>query len=126
MIAIMLHVRFRTPFNIPGHHGIEFMAILMLARMRSSLRFATSISSLGIGLLLLFPIFGFSDPMAGFNYMLPGILLDILYITFPGERKNFIFIGIIAGIAYVSIPFSRVMIHLSTAGTSRRRVWCTS
>jgi len=114
MIAILLHVRFRTPFSIPGHHGLEFMAILMLARVRSNLRFASSISSLGIGLLLIFPVFGFSDPMAGFNYMLPGILLDVLYRAFPGERKHFIFIGIIAGLAYFTIPFSRLMIHLST------------
>ena len=52
--------------------------------------------------------------MAGFNYMLPGLLLDVLYIAFPGERKEFIFIGIIAGLAYVSIPISRLIIHWST------------
>ena len=114
MIAMMLHVRFRIPFNLPGHHGIEFMAILLFARLRSNMRFATSLSSLGIGLLLLFPVFGFKDPMAGFNYMLPGIILDVLYTSFPGERKHFIFIGIIAGLSYITIPFSRLLIHLST------------
>lgn len=114
MIAILLHARLRTPLNIPGHHGIEFMAILMLARMRSRLKFAASISSVGIGLLLLFPVFGFKDPMMGFNYMLPGIILDLGYNAFTCERKSFIYMGIISGLAYVSIPLSRLLIHLST------------
>jgi len=55
------------------------MALLMLGRLSSNLRFASTLSSFGIGLLLLFPVFGFNDPMMGFNMMLPGFLLDFSY-----------------------------------------------
>ena len=113
-VAILLHARLRTPLNIPGHHGIEFMGLLLLGRMTSNLRFASTISSLGIGLLLMFPVFGFSDPMMGFNYMLPGLFLDVFYQLGGQQRKNIWFLAIVAGLSYITIPFSRLLISSST------------
>lgn len=109
-VAILLHARFRSPINIPGHHGIEFMALLLLGRVSSNLRFASSISSLGIGLFLLFPVFGFSDPMMGFNYMLPGMFLDISYQLGGKMNTKIWFLAIIAGFSYMMIPISRLLI----------------
>lgn len=114
VIAILLHVRFRSPLSIPGHHGLEFMGLMLMGRLSSNLRFASTVSSLGIGLLLLFPVFGFTDPLAGFNYMLPGLMLDIFYQAGGNLRKKAIFLAVIAGIAYMAIPLSRLMISLST------------
>jgi len=113
-VAILLHARLRTPINIPGHHGIEFMALLMFGRMSSSLRFASTISSLGIGLLLLFPVFGFTDPMMGFNYMLPGLFLDLYYQMGGPLNKKTWFLAIIAGLSYLTVPFSRYITFSST------------
>jgi hypothetical protein len=113
-VAVTLHARMRTPLNIPGHHGLEFMAIFILARMGSNLKFAASISSLGIGMLLLFPILGFKDPFIGFNYMLPGFLLDALYISSPRLKRNLIFLSIISGLAYFMIPLSRLVLMATT------------
>jgi hypothetical protein len=90
------------------------MALLMFGRMSSSLRFASTISSIGIGLLLLFPAFGFSDPMMGFNYMLPGLFLDIYYQMGGSLNKKTWFLAIIAGLSYLTIPFSRYIIFSST------------
>lgn len=114
IIAILLHARFRSPLNIPGHHGLEFMGLMLMGRMSSNLRFASTISSLGIGLLLLFPVFGFKDPMMGFNYVLPGLMLDVLYQMGGNLRKKAVFLAVIAGLAYITVPFSRLMISLST------------
>jgi len=113
-VAILLHARLRTPLNLPGHHGIEFMGLLLLGRMSSRLRFASTISSLGIGLLLLFPVFGFNDPMMGFNYMLPGFFLDTYYQLGGKLNKNLWYLGIIAGLSYITIPFSRLIISAFT------------
>jgi hypothetical protein len=113
-VAILLHARLRTPLNIPGHHGIEFMALLLLGRMTSNLRFASTISSIGIGLLLLFPAFGFHDPMMGFNYMLPGFFLDTYYQLGGKYKKNVWFLGVAAGLSFITIPFSRLIISAST------------
>lgn len=114
IVAILLHARFRSPINIPGHHGLEFMAILMAGRLISKNKVGTTISSLGIGFMLLFPWFGFKDPFMGINYMFPGILLDVLYNASKNHQKKWFIIAMISGLAYFSIPLSRVFIHLFT------------
>jgi len=112
MLAIVLHARLRIPLGIPGKHGLEFMAILISGRMLSRHAVATSYSSLGIGLLLLFPVFGFSDPMMGFHYMIPGILLDVFFGIYTSLQKKMWFIALVSGVAYMTIPLSRLIINL--------------
>nr|NQU90976.1 hypothetical protein [Bacteroidota bacterium] len=113
-VAILLHARFRSPINIPGHHGIEFMALLLLGRMSSHLKMASSISSLGIGMLLLTPAFGFHNPFMGFNYMLPGLFLDLYFNLGEKLRRNILFLSVISGLAYLAVPLSRLIITAST------------
>ncbi len=112
MLAIFLHARLRIPLNIPGHHGFEFMLILISVRWLSKLRFAASMSSVGIGLLLLFPVLGFRDPFMGFHYMLPGLALDILFFVIAGGRKFAFLMGVLAGLSYMLIPLSRSLFML--------------
>ena len=114
IFAILLHARLRTPLNIPGHHGLEFMAILMAGRVASKIKWASSISSLGIGIVLLFPVFGFKDPFMGFNYMLPGLLIDIFYNLTRQLKGQMLILSLIAGFAYFTIPLSRLFIHALT------------
>ena len=114
IIAILLHFRLRTPLNMPGHHGLEFMALLMAGRVASRLPWASSISSLGIGLVLLFPVFGFKDPFMGINYMFPGILIDVLYGLTRQWRWQMLILALISGLAYAMIPLSRLIIHLAS------------
>ncbi len=112
--AIYLHVRLKSPLRLPGHHGIEFMSILILLRLSSNYRWATSISSLGMGIFLLFPIISVNDPMMGFNYMLPGIILDILFFVYNIDKKQFIKAAFYAGLAYISIPVSKLIFAFAT------------
>lgn len=112
ILAILLHARLRTPLNMPGHHGLEFMALLMAGRAASKIKWASSISSVGIGFILLFPVFGFNDPFMGINYMFPGLFIDILYNFTRQFKWQLLVMAIIAGIAYFTIPLSRLIIHL--------------
>ncbi len=114
IIAILLHLRLKTPLGLPGHHGLEFMAVLMAGRVASQIKYASSVSSLGIGFLLLFPLFGNNDPFMIFNYMLPGIIVDILYNVSYRLKWHWFVIAIISGLAYFMIPFSRLLIHILT------------
>lgn len=113
-LAIVLHVRLRTPLNIPGHHGMEFMAIILAARLSSNMKWASSISALGIGVFILFPVLGFKDPMMGFNYMLPCFFMDIAYNTIQNKKYRNLFLVIAAGLAYMFIPLSRIITTIST------------
>lgn len=114
VLAIVLHARLRTPLNIPGHHGMEFMAIILAARLSSNMKWASSISALGIGIFILFPVLGFKDPMMGFNYMLPCFFMDIAYNFTQDKKYRNLFLVIAAGLAYMLIPLSRIITTIST------------
>ncbi len=109
VLAIVLHARLRSPINIPGHHGMEFMAIILATRLASKLKWASSLSAFGIGIFILFPVLGFKDPMMGFNYMLPCIIMDLAYHLFQDSKHNKIFLSVAAGVAYMMIPISRII-----------------
>lgn len=115
VLAIVLHERLRSPINIPGHHGMEFMAIILAARLSSKIKWASSISAIGIGIFILFPVLGFKDPMMGFNYMLPCFFLDVAYQAIRNNKYSLVLFSIAAGLAYMLIPISRIIITLTTA-----------
>jgi len=114
VLAIVLHARLRMPINVPGHHGIEFMTVIIAARLASKIKWASSISALGIGIFILFPVLGFKDPMMGFNYILPLFLVDIAYNLNKSEKYRNLIIALAAGFGYMLIPASRVLLSLTT------------
>lgn len=114
-LAIVLHARLRIPMNIPGHHGIEFMAIILTARLSSNMKWASSISAIGIGVFIFFPVLGFTDPMMGFNYMLPCFFMDFAWQNARTKKYASFLLALAAGIAYMLIPLSRIVTTLTTA-----------
>lgn len=111
--AIILHVKLRIPLKLPGHHGLEFMALIMLGRIYSDKPIASTISSLGVACMMFFPIWGGKDPFAGAVYMIPGFALDYLYFTVKSKRLAFL-VAIIGGISYALIPVARIIISAVT------------
>lgn len=110
--AAFLHAKLRIPLNIPGHHGLEFMAIFTLVRLNSNLRYAATIATLGTGMFLLLPGMGATNPFNSFGYLLPGIFLDLFY-AYGKNRMHLLFIAAMtAGLAYMSIPLSRLLVTL--------------
>ena len=112
-LAITLHARLRIPMNIPGHHGVEFMAIILAARLSSNLKWASSISAIGIGIFILFPVLGFNDPMMGFNYMLPCFFMDFAWQNVKFKKHASLLLSVAAGLAYMLIPISRIITTLT-------------
>lgn len=113
-LAIVLHARLRIPMNVPGHHGIEFMTIIIAARLASRMKWASSISAIGIGVFILFPVLGFKDPMSGFNYMLPCFAIDFIYNLTRNSKYAKLMLAIGAGLGYMMVPISRILFSLST------------
>lgn len=111
-LAALLHFSLRIPLNLPGHHGLEFMAIFILIRLESNLRYAATMATLGVGLVLLIPGMGAGNPFHSVSYLLPGLAIDLIY-QFSRGRIHVLFVAaIIAGIGYAFIPISRLMIQL--------------
>ncbi len=108
-LAVVLHIKMKTPLHLPGHHGLEFMALLMLGRYASKKPIASTISSLGAGFMLFFPIWAGKDPFAGMIYMLPGFILDFLYYKLK-ENRNLLLVALVGGLSYAIIPIVRFII----------------
>lgn len=113
-LAAFLHFKLRIPLNIPGHHGLEFMAIFTFIRLSSNIRYAATVATTGVGILMLFPGIGAGSPLHSIGYLLPGIILDLLYQVSRGRIRVLIIAAILAGICYMSIPFSRLTIYLAS------------
>ena len=112
-LAILIRAKLRIPLNLPGHHGLEVMALLLIGRKSSALPVATSISTAVAALFVLFPFIGLSDPFLPVVYVLMGAVIDLIYKLIRVIRENIIFFGLLGGIAYMIIPLSRIFIHLT-------------
>lgn len=114
MAAVLLHAKLRIPLNLPGHHGLEFMALFTAARLMSNLPWAASLSSFGAASLLFLPVIGIKDPAAPLHFILPGLLLDGLFFLFRENAKKMLPVILFAGLAYMMIPLGRLITSLIT------------
>jgi hypothetical protein len=113
-LAAYMHFHVRLPLNMPGHHGLEFMAILALVRLSSRFRYAGMISMIGTGIVLLVPGLGGGTLLHGFAYLLPGIILDLVYGAGKERMRMLFVIAFFSGIAYMAIPLSRMILNALT------------
>jgi hypothetical protein len=110
LLAMVIRARLRVPIQMPGHHGLEVMAILMIGRKITQIPMATTIATLAGGLSSLLPFMGFSDPFMPVIYILLGVVTDLFYMLVPAFRKYFALFVLLGGIAYMIIPLSRILI----------------
>jgi len=108
-----LRAYLRIPLNIPGRHGIEVIGLLMAARMLSGQRFASSITMVASGSMMLLPFMGFKDPTIPFMYMMIGLSLDFLWAQFKLNTRNAYIVAFFGGLSYMMIPILRLGIHFS-------------
>jgi hypothetical protein len=114
MLAIFLHARLRIPLKLPGHHGIEFMALIIAGRSMSKMPVASSISALGVASLVFIPGLGFKDPFMALVFAIPCIAVDLYFNAFKNKNSKIIILAIIAGLSYMMIPLLRFIIELFT------------
>ena len=112
--AIVLRTYLRIPLGIPGRHGLEFMALLMIGRRVSKLPFASVIAMVGATTFMFVPFIGIKDPFLPVIYLLMGVVLDLLYFAFRNPANRLAILSLIGGLAYMIIPISRLGIYLFT------------
>lgn len=98
---MLLHTSVEWGLGIPGHHGLEWMALLMFGRVLSSERHAASVTALSAGGLSLLPVSGM-NPSAALSYVLAGLVVDALYrfLRRPGAGS----LGVVAALGHVTKP----------------------
>jgi hypothetical protein len=115
MSAVVLHARFRSPIGLPGHHGLEFMALTALFALRFKFKLRGIFFALGAGSALFIPFVGFTDPFAEIMFMLPSLVLCLLMDAFRyAERFKSVALIAFGGFAYMCIPLIRLLIHAGT------------
>ncbi len=110
--AVALHARLKTPLHIPGHHGLEFMALFMAGKFVSRYKYSMTISAMGASIFALMPFLSFGNPFMPLTFLLPGIIADFVFNR--NEKQNYFFIAIAGGLAYASIPISRELLMFFT------------
>lgn len=113
VVGVLLHAKFRVPLKLPGHHGLVYMALLIGGRMLSRKPYASSLSSVGAAVMLMFPL-GFKDPFMPLIYLLPGFIVDLGYRILGPKNRNIFLMALFCGIAYMTIPLSRIIITTFT------------
>jgi hypothetical protein len=88
---------------MPGHHGLEAMALLATARLATNYRWAATIAAasaattavaVGAGHGGLVPVF----------HLLPGIVIDLGVMLVPAWRSSLLWLPMFAGLGHATKP----------------------
>lgn len=107
VIAGLLHVHLRYPLSISGHHGLEWMALLLFGRLLSSQRGAALTIAGGaaasyLAQSALLPLAHEVKP--AFIFLLTGAAADILYRITRDRLPVLVRAGIIGGLSFITKP----------------------
>lgn len=100
-VTVLLHESVNWALQMPGHHGLEWMALLMFARTLSGERHAATVAAASAAALSALPFAGM-NPSASVSYLLAGLVVDTLYrlMRRPGAGR----LGVIAALGHVTKP----------------------
>lgn len=107
-LAVVLHRSLDYGLGLPGHHGIEWMALLIIGRLSSRFRGAGSIASVGAAFTSIIPGLRGGDPFVWIWYLLPGPILDLAFLYLPNLSSKAWLLVPLAGLAHVTKPLGRL------------------
>jgi len=114
VLAVVLHRAYDMSLGLPGHHGIEWMALLILGRASSRFRGAGSITSLGASFASTLPLLHSDNPYTWLFYLLPGPVMDLAYRYLPMYANKIWFLVLLGGLAHATKPIGQLTINLLT------------
>jgi hypothetical protein len=87
-LAMLGKALVRIPIHVPGHSGLVWVAIFIVARGMVDKRGAGLVLGFVSGVVAI--VFGFGDSglLEGLNYVAAGALLELVAITVPGRLDN--------------------------------------
>jgi hypothetical protein len=113
-IAVILHAKLRLPLQLPGKHGLIFMAIIAMSRYVSDQPFAASLTCLGSSMMLLAGGLGFHDPFLFLAYAVLGIVMDGLFLLSGSFKKNIFVLAIAGALSWAALPLIRLLLSFLT------------
>ena len=113
-LAVVLHRTFDMSLGLPGHHGMEWMALMILGRASSRFRGAGTLTSIGASLASTMPLLHSDNPYTWLFYMLPGPVMDLAFRYLPGLTNKVWFLVLLGGLAHATKPVGQLIINLIT------------
>ncbi|MFM1801921.1 MAG: hypothetical protein RJA81_1273 [Planctomycetota bacterium] len=108
LASVLIHVSTRRMMQIPGHQGIGWIGLLMLARRNSDFRWASLVSSIGAATVSAAPMWSFHDPFRFITMPLAAVTIDLLFCGTENFRNNAYFLSAAGGLAHMTKPVFRV------------------
>ena len=106
---VLLEQAFRWPLQLPGHHGLEAMALLVLGRLCCTNPWSATL--VGASAAVTAPFAGADHGLLmPLFYVLPGIVLDLGYRLWPRlVGRTLLFLPLVAALAFAAKPVVRVL-----------------
>jgi len=106
---VLLEQAFRWPLQLPGHHGLEAMALLVLGRLCCTNSWSATL--VGASAAVAAPFAGADHGvLMPLFYVLPGIVLDLGYRLWPRMvDRALLFLPLVAALAFAAKPAVRVI-----------------
>jgi hypothetical protein len=106
---VALEQAFRWPLQLPGHHGLEAMALLALGRLSCSNPWSATL--VGASAALTAPLVGADHGvLTPLYYLLPAVVMDLGYRLWPRlARQLVLFLPLLAALAFATKPAIRVL-----------------
>jgi hypothetical protein len=108
VVIVGLERGFNWSLQLPGHHGLEAMALLVLARLCCTNPWSATL--VGASAAVSAPFLGASHGvLMPLFYVLPGLVLDLGYRLSPRLGRFPLFLPLLAALAYAAKPVVRVL-----------------
>lgn len=106
---VVLEQAFRWPLQLPGHHGLEAMALLALGRLSCSGRWPATL--VGASAALAAPLVGADHgALMPIFYVLPGVIVDAGYRLWPRLMSRVLLaLPLLTALAFASKPVVRII-----------------
>lgn len=106
---VLLEQAFRWPLQLPGHHGLEAMALLVFGRLSCTNPWSATL--VGASAAVAAPFVGADHGvLMPLFYVLPGIVLDAGYRLWPRlVGQALLFLPLVAAVAFAAKPVVRVV-----------------
>ena len=114
VVAVVLHRGLDNSLGLPGHHVIEWMAIMIIGRASSKYRGAGTIASIGASFASVLPFLAGDNPFTWIYYLLPGPVMDLAFRYLPRYANKLWFMVLLGGFAHVTKPIGQITVNLIT------------
>ena len=111
VVATALHAATRGRFKLPpGHQGLAWIALVMIGRLTSGLRWAGVTTALGASGATLMPLWRLGDPFLSISYLAAGTTIDMFCRVRPAWQGHLWVLAILGGMAHATKPLVRFLI----------------